>query len=258
MRASNSAWKRHDAVALPVAGASVLVLLWWLVSLRFDVTVFPSPAETVEEAVRLVARGALGEHVAISLYRLAAGFALGSLLALPVGLAMGLSPFVRRMLEPATEFFRFIPAIAMVVFALIWFGIGEASKIFLIVYNCFFSVVVATEAGVHQTSINRLNAVRSLGASWLQTVRLVYIPSTVPYALRGMRIGLGRSFATIVSAEILAANSGLGYLIYSSREFSKMDTVIVSIILLGVFGVVIDRSFRRLSRRFARRYLPEG
>lgn len=115
MRASNKAWERLDAVALPAAGATILVALWALVSLRFDITVFPSPAETFEEAVRLVVRGVLGEHVAVSLYRLAAGFTLGSLLAVPVGLAMGLSPFVRRMLEPATEFFRFIPAIAMVV-----------------------------------------------------------------------------------------------------------------------------------------------
>ena len=182
----------------------------------------------------------------------------GAVAAGTVGFAMGLVPFFRRMMEPITEFFRFIPAIAMVVFSLIWFGIGESSKIFLIVYNTFFSVALATEAGVTHVVPSRIHAVRSMGASQIQVVRFVVIPSVIPYVIQGMRISMGRAFATIVSAAILAANSGLGFLIFSAREFSKMDTVIVAIIVLGILGLVIDRLFRRFTVWLGREYLPSG
>ena len=248
--------ERPGTVVLPVAGAVMLIVIWGLASLRFDVTILPSPAQAVEEALGLLAGGELVFHALASLQRLLIGFLIGSVLAIPIGFAMGLVPFFRRMMEPITEFFRYIPAIAMVVFALIWFGIGEASKVFLIVYNTFFSVALATESGVHHISQVRVNAVRSLGANRRQVLQLVVLPSVVPYAIQGMRMGMGRAFATIVSAEILAANSGLGFLIFSSREFSKMDTVVVAIAVLGVLGIVIDRLFRHLTRIVGGNYLP--
>lgn len=247
-----------SSALVPFVGAGILVLVWGLVSLRFHVTVFPSPLESVQEAARLLSNAELFQHTGASLFRLFLGFALGSALAIPVGFGMGLFLFVRRMMEPITEFFRFIPAIALVVFALIWFGIGEASKVFLIVYNAFFTVAMNTEAGVAHVLPNRMRAVQSLGGGRWDTFRLVVVPSVVPYILTGMRLGMGRSFATIVSAEILAANSGLGYLIYSSREYSKMDTVVVAIVLLGALGLLADRLFRGLARRLAGGYLPAG
>ena len=243
---------------IPVLGIASLVAIWWIMSFRFDVAVLPSPVVAFEETQRLMVGGELIGHALASLFRLLAGFIIGCLIAIPVGFAMGLGPFFRRMMEPITEFFRFIPAIAMVVFALIWFGIGESSKIFLIVYNTFFSVALATEAGVTHVVPSRIHAVRSMGASQIQVVRFVVIPSVIAYVIQGMRISMGRAFATIVSAEILAANSGLGFLIFSAREFSKMDTVIVAIIVLGILGLVIDRLFRRFTVWLGREYLPSG
>jgi NitT/TauT family transport system permease protein len=243
---------------MPVLGVASLVAIWWMMSLRFDVAVLPSPVIAFEETKRLMVGGELIVHTAASLYRLLAGFIIGCLVAIPVGFAMGMVPFFRRMMEPVTEFFRFIPAIAMVVFALIWFGIGESSKIFLIVYNTFFSVALATEAGVTHVVPSRIHAVQSMGASQIQVVRFVVIPSVITYVIQGMRISMGRAFATIVSAEILAANSGLGFLIFSSREYSKMDTVIVAIIVLGILGLLIDRLFRRFTFWLGGEYLPKG
>ena len=248
--------ERPGAVVLPVSGAVILIAIWGFAALGYDVTILPSPAEALEEGLKLLAGGELAFHALASLQRLLIGFLIGSAIAIPIGFAMGLVPFFRRMMEPITEFFRYIPAIAMVVFALIWFGIGEASKVFLIFYNTFFSVALATEAGVKHISQVRINAVRSLGANRRQVLQLVIVPSVVPYAIQGMRMGMGRAFATIVSAEILAANSGLGFLIFSSREFSRMDTVVVAIAVLGVLGIVIDRLFRRLTRVVGGAYLP--
>jgi len=240
----------------PIASALILTAIWTLAANRFDVTVFPSPLATAREAWRLIASGALEEHAGISIARLIGGFAIGGMIAVPVGFAMGISPFFRRMMEPFTEFFRFIPAIAMVVFTLIWFGIGEASKLFLIAYNSFFSIAMATEMGVARVERSRIHAVLSLGGSRWDAARLAILPSVVPYILQGMRIGMGRAFGTIVSAEILAANSGLGYLIYSAREFSRMDTVVVAIVTLGLLGLAADRAFVALARRLYRHALP--
>jgi len=115
---------------------------------------------------------------------------------------------------------------------------------------------MATEMGVARVERSRINAVLSLGGSQWDTARLVVLPSVVPYILQGMRIGMGRAFATIVSAEILAANAGLGYLIYSAREFSRMDTVVVAIVTLGLLGLAADRAFVALARRLYRHTLP--
>ena len=243
---------------IPVLGIASLVAIWWIMSFRFDVAVLPSPVVAFEETQRLMVGGELVGHALASLFRLLAGFIIGFLIAIPVGFAMGLVPFFRRMMEPITEFFRFIPAIAMVVCALIWCGIGGSSTIVLIVYKPCFTVALATEAGVTHVVSSRIHAVRSMGATTIQVVRFVGIPSVIAYVIQGMRISMGRAFATIVSAEILAANSGLGFLIFSAREFSKMDTVIVAIIVLGILGLVIDRLFRRFTVWLGREYLPSG
>jgi len=241
----------------PVASAALLAAARAAAAGRFDVTVFPSPLAVAREAARMAADGTILEHTGINAARLAAGFAIGGAIAVPVGFATGLSPLFRRMMEPFTEFFRFIPAIAMVVFALIWFDIGEASKLFLIVYNAFFSIAMATEMGVARVERSRINTALSLGGGRWDTARLVVLPSAVPYILQGMRIGIGRAFATIVSAEILAANAGRGYLIYSARKFSRMDTVVVAIAALGLLGLAEDRAFVALARRLYRYTLPQ-
>ena len=253
-----SAWKDVDRRlrALYFYTGSVLagVLVWQLVALRFHVTVFPSPWETLIEAWDLSLSGEIFLHCGASLFRILTGFVLGSMIAVPIGLLMGVNDFIRRSIEPVSEFFRFIPAIAMVIFSIIWFGVGEASKVFLIVYNTIFTVMINTEAGVRAVNENQLRAASMMGARRHQRFFHVVVPATVPYVITGMRIAMGRSFSTIVAAELLGASTGLGSLISASREFSRMDTIAVGLVTLGIMGFFLDHLFRLLSRLLAGEY----
>lgn len=237
--------------AASVAGG---IFLWHVVALRFHVTVFPSPWETFVESLDLLFSGEIFLHSGVSLFRILMGFVLGSCIAVPLGLLMGVNDFVRRSIEPVSEFFRFIPAIAMVIFSIIWFGVGEASKVFLIVYNTVFIVMINTEAGVRVTNENQLRAAAMMGATLPQRFFHVIVPGTVPYVITGMRIAMGRSFSTIVAAELLGASTGLGSLISTAREYSRMDTIAVGIVALGMMGFFVDRLFRRLSGWLAGEY----
>lgn len=229
-------------------------LIWQLLAMKFPITVFPSPAEVARSGAGMISDGSLFGHIGISLYRMMTGFILGCLIAIPTGLLMSVNKFFRRVMEPFVNFFRFVPAIAFVVFAILWFGIGEASKIFLILYNAFFAVTINTEAGVAAIPTNRIRAAQSLGSKGFHTFWHVLLPSTVPYILAGMRIAMGRSFSTIVAAEMLASLTGVGYLIFASREFMRTDSVFVGLITLGLMGFCSDRIFRVLIRRFGREY----
>lgn len=245
----SSAWEgQSQAIGAYFLSAALGVSLWYIVSLKFDVTIFPSPSETLLEAYRLLSNGELVSHAAVSAFRIVAGFLIGCLIGVPVGLLMGVSNWFRRAAEPVTEFFRFVPAISMIVFAIIWFGIGEESKIFLIVFNTLFIMIINVEAGVNAVPKNALRAADMLGASTAQRFRHVVVPATVPYLITGMRLAMGRSFTTIAAAEIVGASGGIGFLIFSSREFGRMDTVLVGIVTLALLGFAMDAVFRRIAR----------
>jgi len=244
---------RHASLVYAGSLAAGLVL-WALVSTRFNVTTFPSPLETAREASRLISSGEIFVHAWVSFYRLLIGFLIGCAIAIPIGLAMGVSPFIRRAMEPITEFFRFIPAIAMIVFALIWFGVNDKARIFLIVFATSFLVIIATEAGVRAVSVTALRAAAMMGASRWQQFRHVVVPATVPYMVTGMRIAMGRSFMTIVAAEMLGASTGVGSLIAGARDFTRLDTVMVGILTLAVMGFMLDQAFQLLARRVAAAY----
>lgn len=244
---------RHASLVYAGSLAAGLVL-WALVSTRFNVTTFPSPLETAREALRLISSGEIFVHAWVSFYRLLIGFLIGCAIAIPIGLAMGVSPFIRRAMEPITEFFRFIPAIAMIVFALIWFGVNDKARIFLIVFATSFLVIIATEAGVRAVSVTALRAAAMMGASRWQQFRHVVVPATVPYMVTGMRIAMGRSFMTIVAAEMLGASTGVGSLIAGARDFTRLDTVMVGILTLAVMGFVLDQAFQLLARRVGAAY----
>ena len=217
---------------------------------------FAPPLSVLAKVGELARSGVLFEHVGVSLRRILIGFALGSALGIPIGLLMGNLDFVKRFLEPYTEFFRFIPAIAFLTVAVIWFGIGETSKVFLIVYTTIFIVILNTMAGVLSIPKNKLRAAQCLGASPFQIFLYVSIPATLPFILTGMRIAMGNSFATIVSAEMLGANAGLGTMMWTARLYMLVDEMFVGLFALGILGFATDRLFRFLIFRFAGRYSP--
>jgi NitT/TauT family transport system permease protein len=240
-----------------VLGFVSLFLLWQLASLYLVSSVlFPPPTVVFHKAQQLVRNGVLLEHLAASLQRILAGFVAGSLLGMPIGLAMGSFRPVRKLLEPYTEFLRFIPSVAMITVAVIWFGIGEASKIFLIIYTTIFIVILNTAAGVSAIAPNKIWAAQSLGATRAQIFVHVALPATVPYILTGMRLAMANSFTTIVAAELIAANDGLGKMLWDGRLFMLVDEIFVSLVTLGLLGFVADRMFRWSIYTFAGKYSP--
>jgi NitT/TauT family transport system permease protein len=230
------------------------ILIWDLASRQTNPVFLPSPYLTWMSVGELWDDGTLWQSVAASSSRILAGWGLGVVVGIPIGILMGHFQLVRRLLDPYIEFFRFIPPIAFVTLAVIWLGPGEAAKIALILYTTIFIVMINTIAGVLSVSELRLRAAASLGAGPLSTLLTVVVPSTVPYMVTGARIAMGNSFLTIVSAEIVAAQQGLGSLIWTSRNYGRTEWVFVGIIILGALGFLFDRVVRLVASRLLRRY----
>ena len=240
-----------------IIGFASLFALWHLASVYLlNSVLFPPPGRVVAKAIELAQDGTLWENARVSLERIGLGFLFGSLIGIPIGLAIGSFGVVRRLLEPYTEFLRFIPATAMITVAVIWFGIGEGSKIFLIIYTTVFIVIISTAAGVSAVTPNKIRAARSLGASRAQVFWFVAFPATVPYILTGMRLAMGNSFVTIIAAELVAANAGLGKMIWDARLYMLVDQIFVALLVLGLLGFTADRLFRWGIYAFAGRYSP--
>jgi NitT/TauT family transport system permease protein len=253
-RSLQAPWNRYGGYAL---GFASLFVLWHLASIYLVSSVlFPPPASVFRKAVILIRNGVLLEHLWASVQRILLGFIVGSLLGIPIGLAMGSFRPVRQVLEPYTEFLRFIPSVAMITVAVIWFGIGEASKIFLIIYTTIFIVILNTAAGVSAIANNKIRAAQALGATRGQIFFHVALPATVPYILTGMRLAMANSFTTIVAAELIAANEGLGKMLWDGRMFMLVDDIFVSLVSLGLLGFAVDRMFRWSIYTFAGKYSP--
>ncbi|WP_020134922.1 ABC transporter permease [Streptomyces sp. 351MFTsu5.1] len=255
-RRTGSATRGQGLRTLVLYGVAVLVGIgvWQLVAMKYGSSLVASPRETLSAARELASDGTLGNSVIASSRRILIGWGLGVVVGAPVGLLIGQIRIVRQLLEPYIEFFRFIPPVAFVTLAVVWLGIGETSKVVLIFYTAVFIVTLNTSAGVMAVNENKLRAAASLGASRRQILQRVVLPSTVPYILTGARLAMGNSFLTIVSAEIVAAQVGLGSLIWTSRNYGRIDWVFVGIITLGVLGLVYDRILRLVAMRVLHKY----
>lgn len=249
--------KASTGVVPYVVSFSALLVTWHLVATLFVQSVlFPPPLAVFVELVKLIQNGVLVENIGASLKRILSGFFLGAIIAVPIGLAIGSFKLARKLIEPWTEFLRFVPATAMITTAVIWFGIGEGSKVFLITYATVFIIILNTAAGVSSIAPNKIRAARALGANDWQIFRLVTLPATVPFILTGMRLAMANSFVTIVAAEMVAANDGLGVMIWNGRMFMLINEIFAALITLGVLGFCADRLFRIGIYRYARRYAP--
>lgn len=248
--------KRYPLYAL--ASVALSIVLWQWVSTSFiDPFFLPPPTAVVKGAIELLRNGTLVKYIAASLGRIFAGWLVGSLIAIPIGLLVGSSRILRSMIDPFIHFFRFIPAIALVTLFIVWFGVGEVSKILLIVYATGFVVMINTATGVTAIPDEKLDAARCLGANRRQLFCHVTIPATLPHVYVGMRLAMASSFLVIVAAEMLAANSGLGYLIWTSRLYFRIDWMFTGIITLGLLGFVTDRLWRFLGTTVMGRYVRE-
>ncbi|WP_117196023.1 ABC transporter permease [Rhizobium terrae] len=249
---------RHLNPSLSVAGVVAFVVLWQIVSSTIiDPFFLPPPSDIVLGSSELVADGTLATSILISLMRILAGWLLGSAIAIPLGLMVGISQTARAVVDPFIHFFRFIPAIALVTLFIVWFGVGEISKILLIAYATAFIVMVNTASGVSAIPVDKLDAARCLGARPSQLFREIVIPASIPSIYVGMRLALASSFLVIVAAEMLAAESGLGYIIWTSRLYFRIDWMFAAIVALGLLGYLTDRSWKIFGRRLLKRYLRD-
>ena len=187
-------------------------------------------------------------EIVASLSRVVGAFVLASLVGIPAGLAMGVSRGARAILDPLIEFYRPLPPLAYLPLMVIWFGIGETAKILLIFLACFAPVALATRAGVLSASIDQVNAARSMGASKLQVLLHVVLPAATPDILVGLRIGMGVGWTTLVAAEMVAANAGLGQMVLNASNFLRTDVVIMGILVIGGFAILFEFAMRWLER----------
>jgi NitT/TauT family transport system permease protein len=255
---NGSVTRDRALIVLGYLGGFVLLFLVWhaVATWLSRSALFPPPWPVFERAVVLVQDGLLQEAVLASMRRITQGFLIGSAVGIPLGLAIGSFRPVRAILEPWTEFFRFIPAVAMITVSVIWFGIGEESKVFLIAYTTVFVVIIATAAGVGAVARDKIRAAQCLGASRFQVFLLVALPATLPFILTGMRLAMANAFVTIVAAELVASNDGLGKMLWDARLFMQVEDIFVALVTLGLLGFTVDRAFRLAIRAFAGRYNP--
>ena len=211
------------------------------------------PPEAVWQRLKEIAtegfrNSTLAEHLGFSLFRVIVGFALGALVGIPLGYAMGLSDWFRGWFDPIVEFMRPVPPLALIPLVIIWAGIGEVGKIILLFLAALWIMAIAARSGVSGVRITKVHAAYSLGASKSQIMRHVIIPNSLPDIFTGARVAMGVCWGTVVAAELVAAEKGAGMMIMTASKFQNTDIVIMGIILIGVIGFGIDMAMRRAER----------
>jgi taurine transport system permease protein len=239
-----------------VSAFTILVFfLAWSVSAHFKLVspVFlPSPQAVLWKFHSVATTGfvdaTLWQHLSASLSRVFAALLFALLVAIPVGIAIGISAIGRGIFDPILEFLRPIPPLAYLPLVIIWFGIGESSKILVIAIAMVAPIAISTASGVRRASVERINAARALGATRFQVVRYVILPSATPSILTGLRIALGTGWTTLVAAELVAATRGLGFMIQSAAQFLVTDVVIMGIFVIAIIAFILEIGIRRVER----------
>ena len=240
---------------LSVVSVLVMLFVWWLVTtLGLVKPLFvPAPQLVLSKFVQIWNEGFTNtsflEHIFISTARVFGAFLLACVIGLPLGLAMGMSPLIRGIFDPPIEFYRPIPPLAYLPLMIIWFGIGETSKVLLIFLSVFAPVVLGARSGVKSAAIEQIHAAYSFGATRWQVMRHVILPSAMPEILTAMRGGIGLGWTTLVAAEMVAATSGLGYMVLSASQFLQTSVVIMGIFVIATIAFAFDLLMRFLERR---------
>lgn len=214
---------------------------------------WPHPSAVWDQFVTISSEGyrnfTLWEHLGWSLYRILMGFGLGCLVGIPLGFAMGLSNVMRGIFDPLVEFFRPIPPLAFIPLVIIWSGIGERSKILLLFLAAVWIMTLAARAGVSSIRLSKVHAAYTLGASRTQVLRHVILPNALPEIFTGMRVAMGVCWGTVVAAELVAAESGVGFMIMVASTFLSTDIVVMGVVIIGVIGYSIDILMRKLEAK---------
>lgn len=239
-----------------IATATVLatLALWFLVTgMGWVKPLFlPSPQAVLAKLVQVATEGFAGatllEHTLTSLSRVFGAFTLACLTAIPIGVLMGVSRVARGIFDPLIEFYRPLPPLAYLPMVIIWFGIGEFSKVYLIFLAIFAPMAIAARSGVRSVSIEQIHAAYSMGATRMQVIWHVILKSALPEIFTGMRIGIGVGWTTLVAGEMVASTRGLGFMVLNAAEFLASDIVIMGIIVIGLFAFAFDMLMRHLEK----------
>ncbi|MET3077791.1 taurine ABC transporter permease TauC [Pantoea leporis] len=256
MRRRGLRWPFSHQFSLSLLSVGLLLLLWWAITaLGLVAPLFLPPPQVVLQKLILIASpqgfmdATLWQHLGASLARMLVALFFAALIGIPVGIAMGLSPAIRGLLDPLIELYRPVPPLAYLPLMVIWFGIGETSKILLIYLAIFAPVTLSTLAGVKNAQQVRIRAAQALGASRWQLLRYVILPGALPEILTGLRIGLGVGWSTLVAAELIAATRGLGFMVQSAGEFLATDVVLAGIAVIALIAFGLELGLRALQRR---------
>ena len=215
----------------------------------FPESIFPAPWSVWSATVEMAANGTLWRDLTVSLSRAGIGFAIGASLGVGLGLLTGRVAMVRTLLNPFLTLLRPIPAIALVPVAIVWFGIGEGSKYFVISYTVFLTVWFNTHHGMQYVPETYLRAARSLGASKLREFGQVVVPAAAPHIFAGIRLGVALAFLSLVAAELSGASSGIGYRLQEARQYIRTDRMFSLLIILGLLGATVDMIVHRIGQR---------
>ncbi|WP_195571977.1 ABC transporter permease [Paenibacillus sp. 1001270B_150601_E10] len=230
------------------------LIVWQLLSILATPEFLPGPYETLLGAIELISDGTLVSYIGVSFARVLSGWIIGSFIAIPIGLIMGQVTFIRILTEPFLNFIRFIPPLAFITLFMLWFGIGEQSKVVLIIYATLFIVILNTMTGVLSIEDDKIRSARSMGASEGQILMHVVIPATIPHIFTGVRLAMSTSYMAIIGAEMIAADKGVGFMIWNARLYFKMDWIFVGLVSLGLMGFITDRLLGWLGSTALSRY----
>ncbi|CAH0351937.1 ABC transporter permease [Aquabacterium sp. CECT 9606] len=251
-----SLWAIRQAIpssiywALACVGLIVPLLLWAVLAAMgtLDPVFLPGPSLVLERTKAWWADGLVGD-MGISVMRVVVGWALSALIAIPLGLFIGTWRSVQALLEPLMDFVRYMPAVAFVPLVMVWVGIDEGAKIAIIFIGTFFQMVLMVAEDVRRVPLPQIEAAQTMGATRIEILEKVIVPSVKPALLDTLRITMGWAWTYLVVAELVAANSGLGYAILKAQRFLQTDKIFAGILLIGLIGLLIDQMFRLAHRK---------
>ncbi|MDR3177995.1 MAG: ABC transporter permease [Campylobacteraceae bacterium] len=230
----------------------ILIIIVWkaadVVGLIVPYTM-PPPEDIVITAIEFYNDGTLLENIKASFIRVIEGFGIALVAAIILGVAIGLNRRFERFTDSVLQIIKPIPPIAWIPLAILWFGIGEASKIYIIAVGAFFPILVNTVEGIKNIDSRYLELARVYEVQRSRVIRRVILPGALPFIMVGVRLGLGMGWICVVAAELIAANSGIGYMLMDGRSLSRPDIVILGMIAIGIIGKLMDDILRALSKK---------
>ncbi|MFM0004863.1 MULTISPECIES: ABC transporter permease subunit [Paraburkholderia] len=231
----------------------VLVLVLWEAAARIGLIapqVLPAPSSVAETALDLARNGDLFVHLGVSLLRAMAGFLIGGIIGLALGIMVGFSPLAQALFDRSIQMVRAVPFLAMLPLVIVWFGVGEVAKIFLVALAVLFPIYVNTMLGIRQIDPKLMELAKVIGLNWTAIVRRIILPGAMPSILTGVRYALAHAWLALVIAETLATTKGIGFLAMDAREFLQTNVILLTMIIYAIIGVVADALVRSLETHF--------